>query len=118
MDDVNLEGRVDRRPESQAVGCTQYEAASAARLAHDRSQTPDEVPGIGDVFDDVRGENDGEPVTHQFRARSLGAQAGGKARRRSACAVAAASADRAARSLARIFTAAILAPPTPGDSPV
>ena len=74
MDDVNLEGRVDRQPESQAVGCAQYEAASAARLAHDRSQTLDEVPGIGDVFDDVRGENDGGPVTHQFRARSLGAQ--------------------------------------------
>jgi hypothetical protein len=68
MDDVNLEGRVDRRPESQAVGCAQYEAASAARLAHDRSQTLDEVPGIGDVFDDVRDENDGGPVTHQFRA--------------------------------------------------
>ena len=83
MVDVNLEGRVDRRPESQAVGCAQYEAASAARLAHDRSQTLDEVPGIGDVLDDgtllheallkaaadVRGVDVDEPGIEKLRSR-------------------------------------------------
>ena len=74
MYQLNPEDRINRRTQSQAVWRAQYEAASAAHVAQNRSQTLDEVPGIGDVLDDVRGEDDGGTVTYQFRMRSASAQ--------------------------------------------